>query len=138
MNLTGRVKFYNTLKGYGIIRGEDEQDYFIHASVLGKGSLFEGETVTFVGVRGTRGWQAVDVERLDPPDLVYHFGRVVHLCSDKGYGFLRVEGRPLDLFFHFTDVENGDLALTDTVVCLVRDDRQGRDRAYAIKRVQES
>jgi CspA family cold shock protein len=138
MTINGHVKFYNTLKGYGILEGEDGRDYFVHASVLKSSKLFEGERVTFQAVEGSRGWQAIEIQRLEPPDLVYHFGEVLHLCEEKGYGFLRVEGRQLDLFFHFTDVEDALLSLGDRIVCQVRDDRKGRDRAYSIKIVKES
>lgn len=135
--LQGRVKFYNNAKGYGIICGEDDLDYFVHVSTLGGMSLYEGELVSFEPVQGSRGWQAQSIERHAPPDMVYHIGQIVHVCASRGFGFIRVEGRPFDLFFHITDLNGRSLELGEDIVCLVREDRNGRDRAYSIRSIKE-
>jgi len=34
VKMKGTVKWYNIKKGYGFIKGEDDQEYFIHYSAL--------------------------------------------------------------------------------------------------------
>ena len=139
--LYGHVKFYNSIRGFGIIVGDDETDYFVHVSTMGNAqNLYQGERVSFVPVFGAKGMQAREIVRLDPSSMVLHVGRVVHLCENKGYGFIHVEGRTYDLFFHLNDVSNPynqNLTPGQPIVCQVREDRDGRDRAYAVQLVPE-
>ena len=48
---TGKVKFYNSQKGFGFIQPDDgEKDVFVHATALeraGMTSLSEGQSVSF-------------------------------------------------------------------------------------------
>ncbi len=61
--MKGKIKWFNTEKGYGFITGEDGQDYFLHKSVLPQGTtdLKEGTPVTFDTFKTERGLQAKDV-----------------------------------------------------------------------------
>ena len=49
--VTGTVKFYNDMKGFGFIQPNDgSKDVFVHATALeraGMRNLVEGQTVTF-------------------------------------------------------------------------------------------
>ncbi len=62
----GTVKFYNTMKRFGFVTGEDGKDYFVHESGLKEGaSIQEGDTVSFKIVEGDRGPKAEEVEKVE-------------------------------------------------------------------------
>ena len=59
---TGKVKFYNKVKKYGFITGDDGKDYFFHASgVSNEIYLKDGDNVEYKVVEGERGPKAVDI-----------------------------------------------------------------------------
>jgi len=60
--MEGRVKWFNSKKGYGFIEGNDGEDYFVHESSLPPGAfLRENDQVTFEPVQTERGKQAQKV-----------------------------------------------------------------------------
>jgi len=62
--INGRVKWFNSEKGYGFIEIEEGKDVFVHYSKINKDgfkTLEEGEEVTFRVVDGQKGPQAEDV-----------------------------------------------------------------------------
>ncbi|WP_071459646.1 cold-shock protein [Bacillus massilinigeriensis] len=62
----GRVKWFNSEKGFGFIEREGGEDVFVHFSAIqGEGykSLDEGQEVTFDVEQGDRGPQAVNVNK---------------------------------------------------------------------------
>lgn len=65
--MQGKVKWFNSEKGYGFIEREDGDDVFVHYSAInaeGFKTLDEGQTVEFEIVEGQRGPQAANVEKL--------------------------------------------------------------------------
>lgn len=63
--MKGTVKWYNDIKGYGFILGEDGKEIFIHRSAVPGGtSLYEGDAVEYVVENTERGPQAVNVKKL--------------------------------------------------------------------------
>ncbi|MCD6549281.1 cold shock domain-containing protein [Candidatus Micrarchaeota archaeon] len=62
--MKGTVKFYNVMKRFGFITGEDGRDYFVHVTGLKPGvRLFEGDHVTFDVEETERGPKAVNVAK---------------------------------------------------------------------------
>lgn len=60
----GTVKFFNRMKHFGFISGEDGKDYFVHQSGIEEGTLNEGDKVSFEVIEGDRGSKADKVKRL--------------------------------------------------------------------------
>ena len=61
----GTVKFYNVMKNFGFIAGDDGKEYFVHSSGIKEGtSLREGDKVKFEVEQGDRGPKAVQVEKV--------------------------------------------------------------------------
>lgn len=63
----GKVKWFNSEKGFGFIEREDGDDVFVHFSAIqGEGykSLEEGQEVTFELEQGQRGPQATNVNKV--------------------------------------------------------------------------
>jgi len=61
----GTVKFFNAMKHFGFIAGDDGKEYFVHESGLKAGtSIAEGDKVSFNVVDGDKGPKADAVEKL--------------------------------------------------------------------------
>jgi CspA family cold shock protein len=62
--MKGTVKFFNDMKGFGFIAGEDGKEYFVHQSALNEGvSLNENDSVEFEVEQGDRGPKAANVSK---------------------------------------------------------------------------
>ncbi len=62
--MTGKVKWFNSEKGYGFISVEGQDDVFVHFSAInmpGHKDLVEGQIVSFDLAEGKRGMQAANV-----------------------------------------------------------------------------
>ena len=62
--MTGKVKWFDSKKGYGFITAENGREIFVHFSGIAKEgfkSLNEGQTVSFEIGEGAKGEQAVNV-----------------------------------------------------------------------------
>lgn len=61
--MKGKVKFFNTQKGFGFITGDDGNEYFVHRSGLKEVIIIkDNDKVTFDVVQGDRGPKAANVE----------------------------------------------------------------------------
>ncbi|MEK5324281.1 cold-shock protein CspD [Aeribacillus sp. FSL M8-0254] len=63
---TGKVKWFNSEKGFGFIEVDGGDDVFVHFSAIqgdGFKTLEEGQTVEFEIVEGQRGPQAANVQK---------------------------------------------------------------------------
>jgi cold shock protein len=57
----GTVKFFNESKGFGFIKSEDGEEFFVHVSGL-KSEIQENNSVTFDVANGKKGLNAVNVQ----------------------------------------------------------------------------
>lgn len=61
----GTVKFFNRMKSYGFINGDDGKTYFVHRTGLKEGvEIDEGDRVSFKAIEGDKGPKAEGVEKL--------------------------------------------------------------------------
>ena len=69
---TGKVKWYDSDKGYGFLARDDGGEVFVHSSALpaGTNGLRQGQRVEFGVAEGRRGAQALQVKVLEPPPTV--------------------------------------------------------------------
>ena len=100
---TGKVKWYDTEKGFGFLSRDDGGDVFVHQSALPAGvpALKPGSRVEFGIVDGKRGEQALTVKVLDPipsvtastrkpvDDMAVIVEDLIKLLDDVGEGLRR-------------------------------------------------
>jgi CspA family cold shock protein len=74
---TGRVKWYDTEKGFGFLTRDDGGDVFVHKAALpaGVADLKPGQRVDFGVVESRKGNQALAVKLLEPPPTVTELRR---------------------------------------------------------------
>lgn len=135
--ISGRVKWFDMVKGYGFVTPEDGGgDILLHYNLLGqigRKSLPEGTAVTVVSRKGPRGRQAVAIleldlsqatgpdqdkiedrnsNRVDPLDYMEEAGdfetvEVRWFNRSKGYGFLLRDDGVTQVFVHMETVRRG-------------------------------
>lgn len=59
MKMKGTIQWFNTKKGFGFIKGEDGEGYFLHITELTK--LLNGLPVNFKDISTNKGLQAQDL-----------------------------------------------------------------------------
>jgi len=74
---TGKVKWYDTEKGFGFLQTDEGEEVFLHASALPAGivSLKNGTRCEFGVADGKRGMQALSVRVIEAPPSIAKSGR---------------------------------------------------------------
>lgn len=153
---SGSVKWFDGNKGFGFIADDSGgSDILLHANVLrnyGHSSVVEGTHIDVVVVESQRGLQAVEITRMDIPEVdpeaalrgVPELGidfsnlatsepltpaRVKWFDKIKGFGFVNVFGSAEDVFVHMEVLRvygMSELAQGEAVSVRVADGPRGR------------
>jgi len=83
---TGKVKWYDSDKGYGFLARDDGVgEVFVHSTALPAGttSLKQGQRVEFGVAEGRRGTQALQVRLLEPPPTITPAAKLSRKSPDE-------------------------------------------------------
>lgn len=129
----GKVKWFDPKKGFGFVVSDvGGPDILLHANVLrnfGQSSVADGALIEIVVQETPRGRQAVEVLRIEPPELEdsdlmgvpeasfnpaeagpLQPARVKWFDKAKGFGFANVFGKSGDIFIHVEILRRSGLA----------------------------
>ncbi|MCL4388819.1 MAG: cold shock domain-containing protein [Candidatus Marsarchaeota archaeon] len=63
--MKGKVKMFNSARGFGFITGEDGKDVYVHATAIANGAeLAVGDSVEYEVEAGERGPKAKNVRKI--------------------------------------------------------------------------
>ena len=63
--MKGKIKWYNSRRGYGFIEGEDKKDIFVHRDSIPDGTVLnEGDQVEYETEDSDKGPKATNIKKL--------------------------------------------------------------------------
>ncbi len=133
VRLIGRIKWFDTVKGYGFVVPESvegivlNQDVMMHVSCLrayGENSADEGARIVCDVVERDRGWQVLHIIEMDRPKtaiirdqgeaMVYERAIVKWFNGAQGFGFVNRPGDAADIFVHISVMRKAGLDTLET------------------------
>ncbi len=133
VRLIGRIKWFDTVKGYGFVVPESvegivlNQDVMMHVSCLrdyGENSADEGARIVCDIVERERGWQVLNIIEMDRPKtavlrdkgeaMVFERAVVKWFNAAQGFGFVNRTGDPADIFIHISVMRKAGLDTLET------------------------
>ncbi|MFD1880389.1 cold-shock protein [Paracoccus pacificus] len=132
--ISGLIKWFDSKKGFGfIVDHAGGSDVLLHANVLrsfGQSSVAEGARIEAMAAPSARGWQAIEVLSILPPEsdtpaplidlmssgaeeiekLPVLPARVKWFDPFKGFGFANVFGESEDIFLHIEVLRHSGFA----------------------------
>lgn len=154
----GSVRWFDLSKGYGFLAADAYGDILLHANVLrgfGQSAVSEGTVMVVEIKRSARGYQVVEIVRIESPAEGLQWPTIVPTFHDvsiyshleilparvkwyetkKGFGFVNVFGDPRDAFLHSEVVRAsglGNVAQGEAIAVRISEKERGLMVVHAL------